>query len=232
MYWKVRRETPAENAGAERVDGRFVLHRHHDADGAHLDLRLEHEGFLLGWRIDGVSMADEPWATEKAPHPAGWLEHDGEAVREDAGVYTWVERGADRRTLLLRGSGGSWAVRFEREHGVSPSCAKSVWEALRACGADSSAAGLLIADGVAARQRAIRRLCGLGQELDGSAFDGESWRQILSGLSLEEIHRQLRPFEVRFDRKYPPNPVSQPEPLANDSPEEDRTVAAFAIARE
>jgi hypothetical protein len=232
MYWRVHREVCADGAADERVDGRFVLHRHHDAEGAHLDLRLEQDGYLLGWRIDGVSLAAEPWATEKAPHPSAWLERDGDAVREDAGVYAWVERGADRRELTIRGAQGTWTVRFEREHGLSPSCVKVVRDALRACGANPAEAGALIADGVVARQRAVQRLCGLGRELDGSAFDANAWKRLLGGLSLDEIQVQLRAFEVRFDQKYPPSPVSRPETLAEDSAEEGRAVAAFAIARE
>ncbi|HOV73000.1 MAG TPA: hypothetical protein P5318_06415 [Candidatus Hydrogenedentes bacterium] len=232
MYWKVRRETLAEETAAERVDGRFVLHRHCDADGAHLDLRLEQDGYLLGWRIEGVSFEKEPWATEKAPHPPAWLERDGDAVREDAGVYAWIERGADRRELILRGGKGTCSVRFERECTLGPACVKAVRDALRLCGANPAEAGALIADGATARQRAIQRLCGLGRELDGPAFDSDAWKRLLKGLSLEEIQSHLRAFEVRFDQKYPPMPVSRAETLAEDSAEDVRAVAAFAIARE
>jgi len=232
MYWKVSREKRADEADAGRVDGRFVLHRHRDADGAHLDLRLEQDGYLLGWRIAGVSLEQEPWATEKAPHPPAWLERDGDAVREDAGVYAWVERGADRRELTLRGGQGTCSVRFERESGLAPECVKAVRDALRACGADPADAGALIADGAAARARAIQRLCGLGRELDGSAFDVDAWKRLLGELTLEEIQGQLRAFEVRFDQKYPPVPVSRAEVFADEPAEDGRAVAAFAIARE
>lgn len=232
MYWKVRRETLADDKAAERVDGRFVMHRHCDAGGAHLDLRLEQDGYLLGWRIDGVSLEKTPWATEKAPHPPAWLERDGDAVREDAGVYAWIERGADRRELILRGGKGAYAMRFEREYGLAPDFVKAVRDALQVCGAEPSEAGALIADGATARQRAIQRLCGLGRELDGPAFEPDAWKRLLKGLSLEEIQSHLRAFEARFDRKYPPAPVSRAETLTEDSAEDVRAVAAFAIARE
>ena len=44
-------------------------------------------------------------------------------------------------------------------------------------------------------------------------FSEEIWRKCLSVLALEEIRSQLEVFERRFDVKYPPLPVSQPEPL-------------------
>ena len=73
MYWKVTCEEADDTAiGPAEPDGRFVLHRHCDADGPHLDLRLEQDDYLLGWRIDGVDLAAAPWAVEKAPHPLAW----------------------------------------------------------------------------------------------------------------------------------------------------------------
>ena len=80
------------------------------------------------------------------------------------------------------------------------------------------------------RQIAVERLCGLGRELDGAVFDEAVWRKTLRGLSLDEIHRQLHAYEVRFDRKYPPQSVSRPERLPEDK-EEGRAGAAMAILR-
>lgn len=93
---------------------------------------------------------------------------------------------------------------------------------------EPSRAGALIADGATARLRATERLCGLGRELDGDAFDDAVWRKTLSSLTLEEIHGQLRSFEVRFDLKYPPMPVSRPDHAQGASRSED----ALAIVRE
>ena len=67
MYWIVGLESAEERAVPDEAHGRFVLHRHHDEGGAHLDLRLEQDGYLMGWRIDGISLEGAPWATEKAP---------------------------------------------------------------------------------------------------------------------------------------------------------------------
>jgi hypothetical protein len=92
-----------------------------------------------------------------------------------------------------------------------------------------SDAAQLVLDGIAARDRATARLCGLGRELDGGAFDESAWRKSLRGLSLDEIHAQLRAFEVRFDAKYPPAPVSRPERLPEDG-EANRLDVARAIA--
>lgn len=156
---------------------------------------------------------NEAWATEKAPHPVLWLDHDGDAVRVDEGVYTWIDRARDHRSLLLRGREGLWRVDAELEQGLPAETARAICAAARACGADVGDAGRLITDGVTARRRAVERFCGLGAELDGSAFDAEGWRRILAQLSLEEIHGQLRAYEIRFDQKYPPSPVWRPEKL-------------------
>lgn len=215
MFWRVSCE---EGAAAPDVEGgeptaRFVLHRHRDEAGEHLDLRLEQDGFLQGWRIDGTSLSGVNWATEKSPHPLSWLDDDGDAVREDSGVYAWEHLGSEGGTVLLHGRDGLRRVRIEREFGISARDARAVVEALSSCGAVSSDAAGLIADGTAARTRAVERLCGLGRELDGNAFDDAVWRKTLSGLTLDEIHGQLRAFEVRFDVKFPPQPVSVPEVL-------------------
>lgn len=225
MFWKVSGENYVSEAVEEKaVDGRFVLHRHHDALGAHLDLRIEQDGYLVGWRVDGVSLDGEPWATEKTPHPIAWLQQDGDAVRLDAGQYRWIRRDAEVRELVLRSESGARRVRLEREAGLPPASIRRVCAALEACGADASEAGRLVSDGVAARRRGIERLCGLARELDGAAFDEGLWRKTLRFFSLDEIHAQLRVYEVRFDQKYPPGPVSRPEKL----PDEDARGAAGA----
>jgi hypothetical protein len=84
-------------------------------------------------------------------------------------------------------------------------------------------------DGALARQRAIERFCGLGRELDAEAFDPAVWRKTLAGLTLEEIQAHLRTYEVRFDRVYPPAPVSRPERLADDGSQ--RASVALGILR-
>ena len=108
------------------------------------------------------------------------------------------------------------------------SAARTIAEALHALKAAPADAARLIADGVAARSRATERLCGLARELDGEAFEEKLCRRTLAGLTLDEIHAQLRAYEVRFDAKYPPLPVSKPE-TEGEAP---RAREAMAIARE
>jgi hypothetical protein len=232
MYWNLtmRREEPGVDRDQLSADGRFVLHRHRDSVGAHFDLRLEQGGALVGWRIDGESLEGSLFASEKASHPVRWLDVDGDAIREDVGEYCWVSRGRDAGSLRLIGEDGSWLVSADRVAGLSPSAVRSVSDALESAGFSDCEAGRLVVDGIAARQRAVERLCGLGRELDGSAFDEDVWRQVSRGLSLEEIHGQLRAYEVRFDVKYPPSPVSRPEALDGDE-SGDRAGMALAIAR-
>ncbi|MFM1920469.1 MAG: hypothetical protein RLZZ303_2103 [Candidatus Hydrogenedentota bacterium] len=216
MYWTMEVSKGAESEGIA-PQGRFVLHRHRDADGKHLDLRLEAEGYVAGYRIGGVALRDGAWATEKLPHPLAWLEQDGDAVREDAGVYAVPRQTPELREVELRGSAGTCVVRFERECSLDAASAREVALALRDTRSTPQDAGQLLRDGAAARAQALRRLCALGRELDGAVFDESRWRRMLSGLSLEELHGELRSFEARFDARYPPQPVSQPEPLEDDA---------------
>ncbi len=229
MYWKLTCD-PSTILNDHRPDGRFVLHRHRDASGIHLDLRLEHGDALMGWRIDGTSLETGAWATFKAPHPTAWLAQDGDAVRDDEGVYQWLERSSERRVLVLRGRHGDRLLRLDHVVGLPPACVRDVSEVLERHGLEPRDAGRIVADGLTARQRAIARLCGLGRDLDGDAFDEVLWRRTLENLALDEIHAQLRTFELRFDAKYPPEPVSQPDPLPEDTHPE-RTESVLSILR-
>ncbi|HOZ46287.1 MAG TPA: hypothetical protein PLO37_12170 [Candidatus Hydrogenedentes bacterium] len=230
MLWKLSLVEGAEIPA--NWDGRFVLHRHRDAQGPHLDLRLEHDGFLTGWRIDGLALGDVAWATAKPPHSAAWLDRDGDAVRERAGVYAWAERDAHGGTLVLHDRGGRvTCLKVEQEPGLPAGVVRSVMEVLAGSGFAETEAAALIVDGMTARQRAVGRLCGLGRELEGTAFDEALWRKTLRHLSLDEVHAQLRSFEIRFDAKYPPQPVSRPERLDGEAAQ-DREEVALAIARQ
>lgn len=215
MYWEIR-EVTSETDAAQRAlppEGRFVLHRHRDTEGPHLDLRLECGDVLLGWRVAGGALEAGAWATEKAPHPVHWLDQDGEAVREDAGRYRWVWRDDDAGELLLHGADQSLRVKLERRNTMPASCVRDLCAAAREHGVGPGALAGLVADGVTARHRAVGRLCGLAAELDGAAFDETLWRETLAHKSLAEIQGHLHAYEVRFDRKYPPERVSRPEKL-------------------
>lgn len=230
MFWKLTIEETADAQALDHVDGRFILHRHSDPEGPHLDLRLEMDGYLMGWRVDALSLEGGPWATEKAPHALRWLDHDADAACVDAGLYMLKQRAGDEiRTLLLKGKDGVKQLRIERADGLPASVARDIVEAARESNVSPAEAGRLVRDGLSARRRAVERLCGLGRELDGEAFNVDTWRTLLAGLSLEEIHGQLRAYEVRFDQKYPPLSVSQPERLDE---KEVCTGAALSIARE
>jgi len=228
MYWTLS-TTPAEAAALHAPDGRYVLHRHRDGIGAHLDLRLESGDCLTGWRIDATSLEGEPWATEKAPHDLRWLKHPGDAICLEAGAYQWLESTEDERALVLYSNGESRIVRARRVDGLPPAAVRDICQALDEAAAPPHDAARLIADGATARTRAIERFCGLGRELDGSSFDDSLWRRTLAQLSLDEIHVHLRAYETRFDNKYPPAPVSKPEPLAQSSHDQTR---AMTILRE
>ena len=227
MYWNVRTsgQDVVENFESQ---GRFVVHRHCGAGGEHVDLRLECEGHLEGWRVDATSLEGECWATAKAPHPKRWLDTDGDAQRLDAGEYAWEHSTRDGGVLVLNGEQGWSRVEVSREIGIDVSVARDIRETLHRHGVDALCAPGLLEDGVMARRNAVERLCGLGSMLDGESFDDDLWRKTLRGLSLQELHQQLRGFELRFDRMHPPQPVSRPEALS-DGTMELRSTQAMEI---
>lgn len=229
MYWRLHTETihqTLEERGFSAA-GRFVLHRHHDAAGAHLDLRIESKDALHGWRIEAENLAGEVWATEKRPHSKRWLDETMPAL--ESGVYAVERESVDEAVLLLEGRHSRLRVHAQRAAEVPATCLGSIMETLRAAGANLADAAKLIEDGLAARTRAVARLCGLGRELDGTTFEETVWRKVLRGLSLDEIHAQLRAFEVRFDRRYPAMPVSRPEKLSEEA--QNREAMAMEILR-
>lgn len=228
MFWKIATNETVTNPEHFAPAGRFVLHRHTDAHGDHLDLRLEADGHLRGWRIDAPKLAAGAWATEKPPHPLRWLEDDTGAERLDAGDYAIERWERDGGAIVLRGANGATRIVMTRARELVACVAQRIADTLYEFDVPPVAAPGLITDGLAARSRAIARLCSLGRELDGDAFEESVWRKTLSGLTLDEIHRQLRAFEVRFDQKYPPQPVSRPE-AQGDTP---RALDALALARE
>ncbi len=222
MFWTLASVEPldpatARAAGAAPIEGRFVIHRHHDTQGPHLDLRLEQDGCLAGLRVDAGALEPGVWAAEKPPHATHWLRQDGDAVRIDAGAYAWERRDADVRIMRLDGARGATRLEWRRAEGLPPRCVRALAETARAVHASPDRLADLVRDGVEARERAIARLCGLGRELDGTAFDAAAWRRLLAPLSLREIHGHLAAFETRFDRAFPPEPVSRPEALEDEA---------------
>lgn len=227
MLWNLHFAPSATPQPDAPADGRFVLQRHHDLAGPHLDLRLEQPGgFLLGWRIDANTPEGDTIATEKSPHPIAWLDHDGDTVREDAGTYQWLDRDDTGGRLLLRGARAQRIVTIARGETLPAAALRDLHQAASRLNLRLADVPRLLEDGVTARQRATERFCGLGRELDGTAFDETLWRETLRGLSLGELQAHLRAFERRFDAKYPPQPVSRPAALdAEATPPAARTLA-------
>lgn len=215
MLWKLCWHDAEADAplGDPENGRRYVLHRHRDGRGAHWDLRLEQDGYLMGWRIEAEGLGGECLASEKGPHSMSWLEQDGDAVREDEGRYVWLHRDERGGELALQGRLGARRLRVSSFPGLGARSIEALCGCLKRHGVDEASAAGLIEDGIRARHRAMARLCGLGRELDGRGFDEGLWKKSLPGLSLREIERHLEPFEARFDAKYPPQPVSRPETL-------------------
>jgi len=221
----------------------FVLHRHCDEEGEHLDLRLEDGGVLVGWRLphdasEQLVRGDTVVCELKRMHPKRWLEvDDEECFVEDAGRYRWVERDADRGLGVFGGERFVGRYSFMRrqlsEGSAFERCEKSVSLIKKELGLDlgrmEDAEKVLasVRDGETARKRAVERLCALGRELDGDSFDEKMWRCTLSHLLLSEIHGHLRSFERRFDEKHPPLPVTRREKLESDKRVRERLAAGI-----
>lgn len=221
----------AEGAKEDRKGPRFVVHRHHDEGGAHLDLRLEQEGYLMGFRVDGLALEGTVWATAKAPHPTTWLDQDGEAVREDEGTYHWDSGDATEGVLVLEGEKERVSIWVEQADDVTAGAVAELRAAAANLGTSLGALAALAEDGKTARERAVGRFCGLGRELDGSTFDEGLWRKTLAGERLAVVQQYLHGLEVRFDQKYPPTPVSRPEVLPVEEGAGDQT-RAMGILRQ
>lgn len=229
MYWDIRCESAA-TASDLPAQGRFVLHRHVDEAGAHLDLRLEQRGYLDGFRIAATQLAGENSAREKAPHPLRWLDADGDAIREEEGGYCWHDRDGESGVLELRGKRGVYLLHLQRVHLPDVETVRAMVAACHEARVEIENAPQLLRDGATARQRTMERFCALGRELEGAAFDEKVWRRTLAPLSLSDVQDHLRSLEVRFDLKYPPQPVSVAETLPEDGMGE-RNSQVLEIAR-
>jgi hypothetical protein len=245
--WLIRKmddEREPDFSGREVASGTgFVLHRHRDEDGEHLDLRLEDGEVLVGWRLprDGserLADGEELICELKRMHPRKWLDvNDDECFVEDAGTYRWLERSADRGVGVFFGERFAGRYSFTKrqlnEESASERYEKPVSLIKKELGLDlgrAEDAEKVLArfrDGETARKRAVERLCALGRELDGDSFDEKMWRSTLSHLVLTEIHGHLRSFERRFDEKHPPVPVTKREKLESDKRVRERLAAGI-----
>ena len=241
---KVRSDIEPERPGQDISDrGRFVLHRHSDDGGEHLDLRLEEREVLVGWRLpcdamEQLAQGDGVVCELKRIHPKRWLDVNGGVCNvEDSGTYSWVKRDADGGTALFDGKRLAGQYDFARRKEPAEAAPESyrnslsvVKEELGLDLAREDDVARLVArarDGDTARNRAVERLCALGVELDGELFDERMWRKTLRHLSLAETHVHLRSFERRFDEKYPPLPVTKREKLGERDRQRERAAAGI-----
>jgi len=233
---KVGDGVETDSSSREVLAGKgFVLHRHRDDDGEHLDLRLESGEVLVGWRLPGNASKrlahGEAVACElKRMHPRKWLDVNEEGCFvEDVGRYRWLERSADRGVGVF--GGGQFAGRYvftRRKLSEEPVSLIGKELGYDVAVAEDAAQFLARArDGETARKRAVERLCALGRELDGDSFDEKMWRSTLSHLLLKEIHGHLRSFERRYDEKHPPVPVTKREKLESDNRGRERVAAGI-----
>ncbi len=193
-------------------EGRFVLHRHKDKQGIHLDLRIEQKGYLLGWRIDSTELQSELWGVEKLPHSSAWLDTTEHADLVHSGDYRWFSHGDGNGYLVLRLENQVQRVyHIERWAGFSLRFQRALWQSMRKWQVLPAQVISLIEDGVEARNYAIQRLCGLGKFLEGDCFDSSHWEKVLSQCSLSEIHAYLKKWEDRFEKQSPPERLSRPE---------------------
>ena len=157
MYWNIALlpDATPDSKREHGPAGRYVIHRHFDGGGPHRDLRLEQAGHLAGWRFEQPLCAEGAWAVEKGPHPLRWLDHDGDAAREDAGLYTVIAWAKDVRELFLDGRHGTHILRAERMPLLSPEAARALHVTMREMALEPAALAGILRDGVTARRRAL-----------------------------------------------------------------------------
>jgi hypothetical protein len=219
--------------------GRYVLHRHTDEGGPHLDLRIElPEGTLAGWRLpvdalDRAGASGDVLCSVKAEHPARWLDHDSaDCTVADAGRYSQVQEKDGSVRLAFTGGvlNGLYEFRRRSDENVLVALVEVTERFAGGTASIEDVERLAAAaeDGRTARTRAVERLCGLGRELDGDAFDEPLWRSMLAPLSLNEIHRQIARFERRYDEKYPPVHVTRASETVEDEKRKEEVAAILS----
>jgi len=217
---------------------KYLVHRHEDTGGVYLDLHIERPGGSVArWTmgvdiLDRLSAGEEVVCTLNPEDSMRLAEQDiSEYAMVDEGTYTDKGEGDGRRRLVFRGQvlDGEYEFRAVCDDSVVAALAEAVREEPDALLTPESVKEFIAAarDGRVARGRAVERLCGLGRELDGDAFDDRLWRRMLDGLSLTEIHRQTTGLERRFDEKYPPRSVSRSASLPEEHSDRRETVAAI-----
>ena len=118
---KVEDGRETDFSAREAPEGKgFVLHRHRDEEGEHLDLRLENGEVLVGWRLprdasERLAHGETVTCELKRMHPRKWLDVNEEGCFvEDAGRYRWLERSADRGVGVFGGERFAGRYSFTR----------------------------------------------------------------------------------------------------------------------
>lgn len=191
--------------------GRFIVQRHQDNLGVHIDIRLEHEGYLTGWRIDGVSeLADEMWGEAKLPHNPNLL-YDANLPEIERGIYQWyLEDGEIGILELVSTSEDCKVFRVEKCCGVPLSVQRKLIEICSGYGLKWDEVSSLIGDGLKAREWMITKICGMAQYLDDQAFVQDDYVEYLKNRSFEELKESLIIWEKRLSLKKPVERVTKP----------------------
>ncbi len=216
----------------------YFMHRHEDAGAVYIDLHIERPGCgVARWRmavdvIDRLSAGEEVVCTLNPQDSMRSLDRDApEYTVVDEGTYADAGQAGGRHRLVFSGRvlDGEFEFRAVCDDSTVAALAEAIREEPGAMLGPERVEEFVAAarDGRVARRRAVERLCGLGRELDGDAFDAQLWRRMLDGLSLSEIHRQTAKFERRFDEKYPPQPVSRSASLPEEDSDRRKIVTAI-----
>ncbi len=219
--WHLRKKGEAADCGREICDDADSSNYWIVRDRHGKRLILQEEDRHLAWKLKG----EPEGACELLGPAAPPADPPGRGCGEqilDTGQFVIKEKSKGRALIAFRGGelngdyelsrNGSAEERkdllasFIRELNLGEPGEELSSETLTTC-------RTLIEDGRRARREAIERLCSHGQELDGELFPDQVWRTSLDRLRLEEINTHLAVFQQRFDKKYPPVPVTHPEEL-------------------
>lgn len=219
MFWML---DSIETINTDPLDGwagQWILHRHRDHYGPHLDLRLEFRGILGGLRVDADALIPGVPATEKGPHPNAWLTAEGPAQEVGRGRWAWEKYTPDHRVLLLDNGTDRLRLGWKRAPALPTSVIVQLaaWAQQNHLTPDQLSA--LCADGLRARQAARARCRGLAALIEAEHFDPDAWNDLLEPLNLDALNQKLDALEARLDQLHPPAPWTHPPDATTETPE-------------
>ncbi|MCX8065998.1 MAG: hypothetical protein N3G21_12650 [Candidatus Hydrogenedentes bacterium] len=201
--------------------GRFIIHRHSDIAGEHIDIRLEEDFSLVGWRVDGTSeLGDEMWGVAKLPHHPGLLD-DGTIPVVAKGKFRWLLDNKDDTFLELEFDDGEIRVyKVEKHGGLPASIQNRLNKIISDNGLSWDEALSLIGDGIKAREWLITKICGMVEYSGNYILPQAEYAEYLKGKSLDELKRNLTYWEKKVSSNQSVGRLTRPGDIGQEGESE------------